>query len=599
MGFHVIVRSAAIGRFERIVVENSAACRPGTSSKAFSVSRRSGGGGGGAPPAPPPVPPALCVETGGRLAATGEVLDPLTDADLDALATRLTELAPSAVAVTLLFSFLDPAHERRIAAHLAAALPGVFVCASADVLPEIREFERGIATWLNASVGPLMDGYLARLDAAVAPARLSVMQSSGLACAPGWAGRHAVNLLLSGPAGGVQGARFVAGLTGTERVLTFDMGGTSTDVAFIAGEPLLTTEGRIGPWPVGVSMVDVHTIGAGGGSLARVDEGGLLRVGPESAGARPGPACYAQGGTQPPVTDAHVVLGRVPAKARLAGELPLDAAAAARAFVPLAAALGASVEDVAQGVIDLANEHMHQALRVMSVARGHDPREAELLSFGGAGGLHVCELADSLGMRAALVPATAGVLSALGMLAVGPGRQQVASVRLRLDQVASAMLEARYAALDAEARRELAADGVVDGVHVTRTVDLCYEGQSTALNLPWQPVASLAEAFHAAHLARYGHRLDAPVQLVALRRRLQATPPPLRLPRRAEAPVGVPATGHVHGFGLVPVWTREALPADALAGPLIVTDATGTTWVAPGWHVRVDEWGSLRLARAG
>lgn len=550
-------------------------------------------------PTPPPVPVELCLETGGRLGARGEVVDPLTEADLDALAARLQALAPAAVAVTLLFSFLDPAVERRVAARVAAALPGCFVCCSAEVLPEIREFERGIATWLNAYVGPLMQGYLGRLDAAVTPARLSVMQSSGLACAPAHAGRHAVNLLLSGPAGGLQGARRVAVDAGCERVLTFDMGGTSTDVALIDGDLTLTSEGRIGPWPVGVSMVDLHTIGAGGGSLARLDEGGLLRVGPESAGAQPGPACYGLGGKAPSVTDAHVVLGRLPASARLAGRLTLDRAAALRAFAPLAAGLGVSVEAAAQGVIDLANEHMHQALRLMSVGRGHDPRDATLLSFGGAGGLHVCELADGLGMRTALVPAAAGVLSALGMLAVGPGRQLVRSVRLGVDQLDDRTLEAAYAQLEAQGRAELAAEGARGALALTRTVDLCYEGQSTALNLPWQAVDSLADAFHAAHATRYGHRLEAPVQLVTLRLRLQGEAPPLRLDLAEQAcEAGTDEPAPVHGYGEVPVWRRAALAAaGSQQGPLIVSDPTGTTWVAAGWRVQADGQGHLRLSR--
>jgi len=548
---------------------------------------------------PPPVPVDLCVETGGRLGAGGELVDPLTEADLDALVARLTALAPQAVAVTLLFSFADPTHEHRIMARLAAALPEVFVCCSADVLPEIREYERGIATWLNAFVGPMMQGYLARLDAAVAPARLSVMQSSGLACTPDWAGRHAVNLLLSGPAGGVQGARWCAGRLGCEEVLTFDMGGTSTDVAYIDREPILATEGRVGAWPVGVAMVDIHTIGAGGGSLARLDEGGLLRVGPASAGARPGPACYDLGGREPTVTDAHVVLGRLPGGVRLAGRLALDADAARRAFAPLAAMLGTSVEAAAQGVVDLANEHMHQALRVMSVARGRDPRAALLLSFGGAGGLHVCELAAELGMRSAIVPAAAGVLSALGMLTTGPGRQCVASIRLPLERIDPESVAARYAALDSAARAELALEGVVDGVHAARSVDLCYEGQSTALNLPWQPLADLEAAFHAAHARRYGHRLTARVLLVALRLRLSAPAAPLTMPRRTVDAGTCATTTVVHGIGRVPIWPRDALPGDVeLAGPLVVTDMAGTTWVAPGWTLRLDADGHLRLSPA-
>ncbi len=551
-------------------------------------------------PPTPPVPEALCLETGGRLGADGSLLDPLSEADIATLLAQLEALAPQSVAITFLFSFRDPSHERA----LAAALPdSLFVCCSADVLPEIREVERATATWLNAYVGPLMQGYLRRLAHAVVPARLTVMQSSGLACAPAYAGRHAVNLLLSGPAGGLQGARMIAAGIGCERVLTFDMGGTSTDVAMIDGELVLTTEGRIGPYPVGVPMVDLHTIGAGGGSIASVDEGGLLHVGPASAGARPGPACYGLGGTLPTVTDAHLLLGRLPAEARLAGSLALDRDAAARAFAPLAAALGGlSVLDAARGVIELVNAHMHQALRVISVARGSDPRDATLLSFGGAGGLHVCELADSLGMRSALVPAAAGVLSALGMLAVGPGRQLSYSLRARLADVEVRVLLAAFERLVAQGQTELAAEGVTAAeLAVARSVDLCYEGQSSTLNLPWLEVDTLTGAFHAAHAARYGHRLDAPVQLVALRVRLQAAAPSVDLPQHVP-PTHAAACAHsaVHGVpDPVPVWQRADLPAGlALPGPLIVIDAISTTWVAPGWAASVDGHGHLRLSKA-
>jgi N-methylhydantoinase A len=553
-------------------------------------------------PQPPPVPAALCVETGGRLGARGETVEPLTPADLDEVVAEVTARAPDAVAVTLLFSFLDPSCEQAVAAALEAALPpGTFICRSSEVLPEIREYERAVATWLNAYVGPLMQGYLTRLATAVAPARLSVMQSSGLACAPDWAGRHAVNLLLSGPAGGLQAARLLAGLTGCERVLTFDMGGTSTDVALIDGELGLGTEGRIGPWPVGVPMVELHTIGAGGGSLASVDAGGLLHVGPASAGAHPGPACYGLGGTLPTVTDAHVLLGRLPATARLAGTLALDRDAAARAYAPLAAALGVSVADAARGVIELANAHMHQALRVISVGRGSDPRTATLLSFGGAGGLHVCELADSLGMREALVPAAAGVLSALGMLAAGPGRQLSASLRRRLDTLEAREVDEHLEALVVRGLAELAAEGVpAAAVTVARSLDLCYEGQSSTLALPWNGLAAAAaEGFHAAHLERYGHRLERPVQVVALRVRLQAPGPALALPRRTGRGGAAIGLTTVHGVGAVPVWRREDLPAaPGLAGPLVVVDANSTTWVAPGWLATLDELLDLRLSKA-
>ena len=551
-------------------------------------------------PQAPPVPAALCLETGGRLAADGAMVDPLTAADIDAVRAQLAALAPASVAINFLFSFLDPAHERALAAALP---PDLFVSCSVDVLPEIREYERGIATWLNAYVGPLMQGYLQRLEQAVAPARLSVMQSAGLACAPAYAGRRAVNLLLSGPAGGLQGARLIATAAGCERVLTFDMGGTSTDVALVDGELGLTTEGRIGAYPVGVPMVDLHTIGAGGGSIARVDEGGLLHVGPESAGARPGPACYGLGGQLPTVTDAHLVLGRLPADALLAGTLRLDRAAAVRAFETLAVALGGlTVAEAAQGVIELVNTHMHQALRVISVARGSDPRDATLLSFGGAGGLHVCELADSLGMRAALVPAAAGVLSALGMLAVGPGRQCSLSRRARLADLDDAMLAAAFARLVDDGRAELAAEGVAGAdLLIGRSIDLCYEGQSSTLNLAWLGVDKMVEAFHAAHAARYGHRLDAAVQMVALRVRLQAPAPAIALPRQPRRSVAGPCgASAVHGLGPpVPVWQRADLdPTATLPGPAIVIDPISTTWVAPGWQAGVDELGHLRLSKA-
>ncbi|CAN0390228.1 unnamed protein product, partial [Phaeothamnion confervicola] len=313
------------------------------------------------------------------------------------------------------------------------------------VLPEVREYERGMATWLNACVGPLMHRYLSALAARLAPARLAVMQSSGVSAAPDFAARHAVNLLLSGPAGGLLGAQHVAALAGCEHLLTFDMGGTSTDVALIDGELTLTTEGAVGPYPVAVPMVDMHTIGAGGGSLARVDAAGLLHVGPQSAGAAPGPACYGLGGKVATVTDANVVLGRLPAGLELGSCLRIDADAARRAVAEVAAALGGvSLTRAAQGIVDLANEHMQQALRVISVERGVDPRAYTLVSFGGAGGLHVCALADALGMQHALVPAQAGVLSALGMTVARAGRHSSKTLRRALADLSDADIEQGY-----------------------------------------------------------------------------------------------------------------------------------------------------------
>jgi N-methylhydantoinase A len=289
------------------------------------------------PPQPPPVPRELCLETGGRLGAHGEVVTPLTDADLAGLRAEVERLAPRAVAINLLFSFLDERFERAVAAAMPA---GMFVARSSAVLPEYKEYERGIATWLNASVGPLVEDYLTRLAQSLPAARVSVMQSSGDTIAAAQAGGQAVHMLLSGPAGGLAAVRRLGAAAGLDRLLSFDMGGTSTDVALIEGDIRLTGEGRIGGYPVAVPMVDMHTIGAGGGSIAYLDGGGLLRVGPASAGADPGPACYGRGGRAPTVTDANLALGRLPADGFLDGRMPLDRAAALEALAAVAQPLG-------------------------------------------------------------------------------------------------------------------------------------------------------------------------------------------------------------------------------------------------------------------
>lgn len=549
------------------------------------------------PPVSPPVPAERCLETGGRLAADGSVVEPLTEDDLAALRAELTRLAPEAVAINLLFAFVDDRFERAV----EAAVPeGVFVSRSSQVLPEYREYERGMATWLNAYVGPLMQGYLGRLEAGVAPAGLKVMQSHGGTIDAARAGGQAVQLLLSGPAGGLMGARHVARASARDRLLSFDMGGTSTDVAMIDGGIGLTSESEIAGYPVAVPMVDMHTIGAGGGSIAWIDAGGLLQVGPQSAGAAPGPACYGQGGREPTVTDANLVLGHLPASTRLGGGLPVDVAAARAAVGGLAARLGLSIEAAAEGILRIANEHMAQALRVISVQRGIDPRGFTLMPFGGAGGLHVCALADALGMDQALVPVHGGVLSALGMLVAPPGRQLSHSRPGRLEDLDEADLEQGFAGLEAEGRASLAAEGVTDPV-IQRSLDLRYEGQASTLSVPWRGLPAAAADFHAAHREAYGHALDMPVELVNLRLGLAGSPPSVPLPApAARMPAGPVERLAVHGVGSgVPVYRRSELAAgQRLAGPVIVTEAVATTWIEPGWSVEVDgSSGNLLLFR--
>ena len=549
-------------------------------------------------PMPPPVAPECCVEVGGRLDAHGTLLDPLTDEDLGAVRDAVQRLAPEAVAVNLLFSYLDPSLE----AGVATAIPGgAFVSLSSQVLPEIREYERGIATWLNAWVGPKVARYLERLQHGLPGVPVAVMLSSGDTVAAAQAANHAVRLLLSGPAGGLIAAAHVGRAAGIGPLLTFDMGGTSTDVALVDGDPRLTSDGRIGPYPVAVPMVDMHTIGAGGGSIAWLDPGGMLQVGPQSAGADPGPACYGRGGRLPTVTDANLLLGRLQPDAFLGGEMPLDVAAATRALDGLALGMHTTAVEAARGIVAVANEHMAQALRAISIRRGADPSHHVLVSFGGAGGLHVCALANLLDMRTAMVPVHGGVLSALGMLAARPGRQLSRTWVAPLSAVDDADIDTALARLADEGLAALQAEGHDAGAcEVHRSLDLRYRGQSYTLNVPWQGVGGSAAAFHDRHALRYGHRMHMAVELVNLRAQVRGPSPDLRL---AGVAGGEPAgpCGMVRLAGIdagVPLYLRERLVAGQhIDGPALIAERVATTWLEPGWALNVDTIGNLMLQR--
>ena len=548
------------------------------------------------PPAKePPVPAELCLEVGGRIGPEGETVAPLEEAELAGLAHRVAALEPEAVAINRLFSFQAPEEEARIAGALP---PGPFVSRSSAVLAEIREYERGVATWLNARLGPVVQGYLDRLAAALPGPRIAVMQSHAGTCDIATAGEGAVRLLLSGPAGGLAAA---ARTGGDERQLTFDMGGTSTDVALVAGEPRITTEGHIGPWPVAVPQVEMHTIGAGGGSIASLDAGGLLRVGPASAGADPGPACYGRGGTEPTVTDANVVLGRLPSEVALGGDLALDGEAARAAVGRLGAAMGRDPEAAAEGILAVACERMAEALRVVSVQRGEDPAALTLTSFGGAGGLHVCEVAERLGMTRARVPARAGLFSAVGMLVAPWSRVLSRSRREALAGAGAAAVESLLAALHAEGEAAYRADGGDPARLVAEPrVELRYTGQSHALAVDWTGDPATAEAaFHAAHRRLYGHALELPVELVTVRLQLRGPLPALPPAEAADgAEVEPEARVGVHGIASpVPLFRRDSLlPGRHVTGPALVVDEATTVWVAPGWEAEA-AGGELRLSR--
>lgn len=531
-----------------------------------------------------------------RRDARGRNLHPLSDGEIHRIVEQVAERNPQAVAISLLYSWLDDSEEQQLAKALRHS--GRFVCHSSHVLPVSGEYERGICTWLNAWLGPRVAEYLDRLDQAVQPSSLSIMQSHGGTLPAGVAARRAVNLLLSGPAGGLCAARDIARQSGREKLMTFDMGGTSTDVALLDGDLNLTREGRIGGWPVAVPMVDMHTIGAGGGSLAQVDAAGMLHVGPQSAGADPGPACYGRGATLATVTDANLVLGRLPASQRLGGSLKLDLAAARQALDQLADQLGMDHLAAARGVIALANEHMAQALRVISIQKGHDPADFTLTSFGGAGGLHVCELAGMLGMRQALVPANSGVLSAEGLVRAPRQRELIQALPEHADsrQISSLMEQ-----LEKIGRQALEDDGCApESITCLAEVGLCYQGQSFQLNVPWQGSRAGAEqAFHQLHEQRYGHRLELPISWIHVQIQVRAEtslPAPAGLSEhRGEAEQHLPVAGCAQP---VPVYQRASLGAgQILTGPALICEAVATTWLAPGWQLAVSEAGHLWLSQ--
>lgn len=547
--------------------------------------------------APVPVAADLCFEVDARLSAEGDILCRPRREQLAGLQDNIKRSGAEAVAINLLFSFIDGSIEHEIAEHLPA---GLFVSCSSNVLAEYREYERGICTWLNAYVGPVIKRYLNELKRQLPNRRISIMQSFGGTSAIDQCSEHGVQLLLSGPAAGLAGARHIAQQCGRPRLLSFDMGGTSTDVALIEDEVQLTNEGRIGPYPVAVAMVDMHTIGAGGGSLAWIDAGGLLQVGPQSAGADPGPACYGKGGRQATITDANLVLGRLPRDMTLAGSLALDYDAAFAAVGQLAAQLHMDIRATAHGIINIAEEHMANALRHISLQRGFDPRQFALVSFGGAGGLHVCALADALQMREAIIPYYAGVLSAFGML-VAPRKKLLSRTLIASVAGDEQRIEEEFRGLETAAIDALREEGIAsETVSLLRSVDMRYYGQTATLNVPWRGKRASATLFQQQHQRRYGHRLEHDVELVNIRLEARGPQPSIRL----AAPAVATTAGAAAAFpreaaaGQTGVFERCRLSSGScLHGPAIVCEALTTSYIAAGWQATVDAFGNLLLQK--
>jgi N-methylhydantoinase A/oxoprolinase/acetone carboxylase beta subunit len=529
----------------------------------------------------------MCFGVKERVHFDGSIAKRPSAAEWKRVASRLKRSGARSIAVCFLHAYQNSANER--AATKALAQSGVYLCTSHEISPEIREYERASTTLVNAYVGPLMESYLSQLERSPQGRRIAIMQSNGGFLSARDARKHAVRTVLSGPAGGLVGALETARASGFTRVLGFDMGGTSTDVSLVDGVARHTTEASVDGYPIRVPMLDIHTVGAGGGSIARVDAGGLLRVGPESAGAEPGPACYGTG-TEPTVTDAHVVLGRIGAEQLLGGAMTIDAARAAAAVGCIAARLKIDLASAAAGILRVANANMERAIRVVSVERGHDPRDFALVAFGGCGGLHACEIAEELGIRTVIVPEYAGALSALGMLMADAVRDYAAGVLGRRD------IEKMFAALEQRARRD--ARGARRGAAIERTADLRYRGQSYELNVSWND-GDPTTLFHREHEKIYGYaNADREVEIVTIRVRARTTVEKPKLVRRGSIKTGKPCQRRVWvggNWNAIDVWTRDRLTERAKRGPALVLDYGSTTLVPPGWRFRVDRAGNLLL----
>lgn len=568
------------------------------------------------------VPPALQFGAAERVASTGQVLQSLQQDDIERLVQRIKQSGASSVAICLVFSFLHPQHEQRLATALRQA--GMHVSASHEVLPEYREYERAATTVINAYISPIMKRYLHQLSTKLAEQNVRsfrVMQSNGGSISPQVAGEHGVHTILSGPAGGVVGAFGMAQHAGMEHIISFDMGGTSTDVCIVPGKLQTTVETEIDGWPVRVPILDIHTVGAGGGSIATVDEGGALRVGPQSAGAQPGPACYGFGGTLPTVTDAHVVLGRLPTDGLVDGSLPLQHNAAERALHPLADTLNTTVSQAAAGIIDVANVQMERAIRVISLEKGYDPEDFVLVSYGGAGGLHAADIARHIGIPRVLLPRYGGVLSAWGMAAADVVKTSSKGLIGPLDELLPTAHDALRQLL-AKAHADLRQELRHGAVQYVPAFDLRYEGQAFELTVPLPAVhggldsrqppelfdittENIVSDFHAQHMQRYTHRLDEPIELVAVRLRAQCNTtarvgPPVHSASAAQhatdEPIRIQRVFINNAWHGVPVFRWNNLPRHFQHdGAAIFVEAHTTVLSGLRDRITHDEYGNLHI----
>ncbi len=570
-------------------------------------------------PRPPLVEPHLTFGIAERLDASGAVLEAVVEDDVDQLARMLHDRKVEMVAVCLLHSYANPVHEQLVATLLRQS--GLTVCTSHEVLPEYREFERWSTTVVNAYVTPLMERYLKTLEeslrsrvqqglgsrvhgpGAAGTNRLSIMQSNGGCISAAAARAQAVRTVLSGPAGGVVGAKAVAEAAGLRRVIGFDMGGTSTDVSLIDGAIGRTTDSRVGDFPVRLPVIDIHTVGAGGGSIAYLDTGGALRVGPRSAGATPGPVCYGVG-EELTVTDANLLLGRLDPEYFLGGRMMIDRPRTERVAAALAQRTRLTIPELAEGIVRVANANMERAIRVVSVERGHDPRKFALVAFGGAGGMHACEIAAQLQMSTVMVPRHAGVLSALGMLVADVTKDYSASVLKASASLSLRDLERACAPLVEAGWSELTSEGFGPRQQViTRSVDVRYVGQSFEITLPL--TADYRTVFDREHGRTYGYSNPARatevvnVRVTATGVTAKPTLPFTRIRKAVKPSSSAIRPGRFGGKTTKVAFHRwESLaPGSAASGPAVIAGGEATVVIAPGWSFKVDGFSNIIATR--
>ncbi|MBI4853294.1 MAG: hydantoinase/oxoprolinase family protein [Acidobacteria bacterium] len=545
-----------------------------------------------------------------RITFDGNILEPLDEQDLENILQECQNKEVSAIAVCLLFSFVNPIHERKIAEKLSNYFP---ISLSSVILPEYREYERTSTVVINAYLSPKVGDYLSSLNKSLdkvlenKPSTLRVMQSSGGVISATIASREPVRTILSGPAGGVLGASLVAQKAGFNQIITFDMGGTSTDVALVDGKVTTTNEANIAALPVAVPVLDIHTVGAGGGSIAYLDSGGALGVGPESAGSNPGPICYGKG-EQITVTDANLLLGRFGSDSLLGGDLKLDRKSVEKAFEKFAHLITEKTKHsitpigAALGVIAIANANMEQALRVVSIERGYDPRYFTLVSFGGAGGLHIAELAQSLRIPKILIPPAPGALSALGCLMADVLKDYSRTVMLNASQLHQKQALIIFDELATLAQKDLMEEGFsLNKIKLSRRVALRYKGQSFELELDWSN--KVLENFHKLHEKRYGYSDSSrAVEIVSLKLKAigLTTKPPIKRYFKNTLAVKPAFLSQVYfqkGAKEIPVYQRENLPIGCkLKGPLIVMEYSSTTLLPEKFELEVDDFSNLVIS---